>query len=55
MMVRQPSAPRVEVTDVGSTSSGSWHLWVNVFTMVPSAASCPWEEDKETAVRATRV
>lgn len=40
LTVRVPSAPRTEVTEVGSTSSGSWHLWVKVFTMVPSAASC---------------
>ena len=25
-MVRLPSSRRAEVTDVGSTSSGSWHL-----------------------------
>lgn len=54
MTVREPSAPRAEVTDVGSTSSGSWHLWVNVLRMVPSDASCSWEEEegRETTVKA---
>lgn len=39
-MVSVPSSPREEDTDVGSTSSGSWHLWVKVFMTVPSPASC---------------
>lgn len=40
LMVRVPSGPREDVTEVGSTSSGSWHLWVKVFITVPSVASC---------------
>lgn len=40
LMVSVPSGPREEVTEVGSTSSGSWHLWVKVFIIVPSVASC---------------
>lgn len=39
-IVRVPSAPKHDLTEVGSTSSGSWHLWVKVFNTVPSAASC---------------
>lgn len=39
-IVRVPSAPKHDFTEVGSTSSGSWHLWVNVFITVPSVASC---------------
>lgn len=38
-MVNVPSSPSEDDTDVGSTSSGSWHLWVKVFMTVPSAAS----------------
>lgn len=41
-MVNVPSSPSEDDTDVGSTSSGSWHLWVKVFMTVPSAAS--WEK-----------
>lgn len=39
LMVSVPSGPREDVTEVGSTSSGSWHLWVKVFITVPSVAS----------------
>lgn len=37
--VRVPSAASDDVTEVGSTSSGSWHLCVKVFITEPSEAS----------------
>ena len=43
-MVSVPLSPSEDDTDVGSTSSGSWHLWVKVFMTVPSPAS--WEGEK---------
>lgn len=45
LMVSVPSGPKEDVTEVGSTSSGSWHLWVNVFITVPSVASCTTNAD----------
>lgn len=40
LTVSVPSAPSDDVTEVGSTSSGSWHLCVNVFMTEPSCANC---------------
>lgn len=44
-MVNIPLSPSEDDTDVGSTSSGSWHLWVKVFMTVPSVAR--WGEKKK--------
>lgn len=45
MTVRVPSVPSDDVTEVGSTSSGSWHLCVKVFMTEPSCANCKLEYD----------
>ena len=40
VMTSVPVSVRVQLTDSGSVSSGSWHLWVKVSQTVPSSATC---------------
>lgn len=40
VMTSVPASVRVQLTDSGSVSSGSWHLWVKVSQTVPSSATC---------------
>lgn len=49
-MVNIPLSPSEDDTDVGSTSSGSWHLWVKVFMTVPSVANCEEKNGLKEAI-----